>query len=311
MRRISTLIFLLLLENASALRATTTTDGSKQSGISSPPSFKLPDSSTTDAYSEASRPTASATRNDEWRSDVMQKLNSLQTKLSEILKCCKNKCSGRNDTVREEICNEKLTTQTTAFRSKTIKMVLPSRKCVFCPCPATSTACSVMPVGHCPCNVQISRLLPCPVTSGAFQVGNQRRKRQMTEITVSMEDKPAIEYLRKLGYVEESSLSTANICHPTNLPATILSPDEKTAAVVPIPMQPFAGVLSAHRPLPVPLLANYVPQQSLFGEISGMQPMNFALMSQQQEKRQRMTPSETVNGQEERKQQQPQEAELC
>lgn len=44
-----------------------------------------------------------------------------------------------------------------------------------------------------------------------------------------VEDKAAIEYLRKLGYVEESNLLTANICHPTNLPATILSPDELVA----------------------------------------------------------------------------------
>lgn len=37
-----------------------------------------------------------------------------------------------------------------------------------------------------------------------------------------------------------------------------------------------------------------MPQQALFGEISGMQPMNVALMPQQQEKQQRMISSESV-----------------
>ncbi|KAL3994701.1 hypothetical protein ACH3XW_22785 [Acanthocheilonema viteae] len=172
-------------------------------------------------------------------------------------------------------------------------MVLPIRKCVLCPCPTTSTNCPVMPVDHCPCNVQIRHLLPCPITSGAFHIRNRRRKRQMAEVIVPLDDKAAIEYLRKLGYVEEFNLSTANICHPTDLPASILSPDEKTGAVVPIPMQSFQDTFYAHQQIPIPLLANYIPQQPVFGGISGMKPMNFALMPPQQEKQQRNMPSGT------------------
>ncbi|CAG9531276.1 unnamed protein product [Cercopithifilaria johnstoni] len=161
-------------------------------------------------------------------------------------------------------------------------MVLPIRKCVLCPCPTTSTTCPIMPIDHCPCSVQINQLLPCPISSGALQIRNRRRKRQMAEVVVSLDDKLAIEYLRKLGYVEEFNLSAANICYPTNLPVNILSPNEKTAAVVSIPMQSFPVAPSAHQQIPIPFSTNYVPQQSIFGGISGMQPMNFALMPQPQ-----------------------------
>uniref|UniRef100_A0A7I4NIZ8 Uncharacterized protein n=1 Tax=Brugia malayi TaxID=6279 RepID=A0A7I4NIZ8_BRUMA len=203
-------------------------------------------------------------------------------KVDEILHCCKNKCSGKNDTAMEEICNEKLTTQTTALRSKTVKMVLPLRKCVPCPCPTTPTTCPVMPVDHCPCSVKVNQLLPCPIALGIFQAKNRRRKRQMTEVIVPLDDKLAIEYLRKLGYVEEFNLSSANICHPTNLLGNVLSPDERSAAVIPIPVQPFQGALSVHQQIPVELLANSMPQQFAFGGISGVQAMNLPLTPQEQ-----------------------------
>ncbi|EFO20444.2 hypothetical protein LOAG_08047 [Loa loa] len=170
-------------------------------------------------------------------------------------------------------------------------MILPVRKCISCPCPATPTTCPVMPFDHCPCNVQISQLLPCPIVSGTFQVRSRRRKRQMVEVIVPLDDKPAIEYLRRLGYVEEFNLSSANICHPISLSANVLSPDEKTAAVVPVPMQPFQAALFAQQQIPIQLLTNSMPQQFAFGGINGVQPLNFALVSQQQEKQQRMIPS--------------------
>lgn len=59
-----------------------------------------------------------------------------------------------------------------------------------------------------------------------------RNSKFTAEVVVPLDDKPAIEYLRKLGYVEESNLSAANICHPTNLPVNILSPDEVVALVL-------------------------------------------------------------------------------
>uniref|UniRef100_A0A1I7VX87 Protein muscleblind n=1 Tax=Loa loa TaxID=7209 RepID=A0A1I7VX87_LOALO len=221
--------------------------------------------------------TVSSIKNDNWEVDMIQKLRHLQTKVDEILSCCKNKCLGKNETVTEEFCNEKLTTQTTALRPKTVKMILPVRKCISCPCPATPTTCPVMPFDHCPCNVQISQLLPCPIVS--------------VEVIVPLDDKPAIEYLRRLGYVEEFNLSSANICHPISLSANVLSPDEKTAAVVPVPMQPFQAALFAQQQIPIQLLTNSMPQQFAFGGINGVQPLNFALVSQQQEKQQRMIPS--------------------
>lgn len=49
------------------------------------------------------------------------------------------------------------------FRPKTVKMVLPARQCIPCPCAAASNACPIVPVNHCPCNVQIGQLLPCPI----------------------------------------------------------------------------------------------------------------------------------------------------
>ncbi|VDN48698.1 unnamed protein product [Gongylonema pulchrum] len=53
-------------------------------------------------------------------------------------------------------------------RPKTIKMVLPVRQCVPCPCSAAPTVCPLVPINHCPCNVQIGQLLPCPVYSGQY-----------------------------------------------------------------------------------------------------------------------------------------------
>uniref|UniRef100_A0A0R3RFR4 Uncharacterized protein n=1 Tax=Elaeophora elaphi TaxID=1147741 RepID=A0A0R3RFR4_9BILA len=302
------------------------------------PSLKSPDSSV-EVHRDIVQPTVSSTKDDSWEVGMIEKLHNLQTKIDEILECCKSKCLEKNNTVRE------------VKQLKTVKMVLPVRKCVPCPCPSTPTTCPIVPADHCPCGVQIGQLLPCPIApgkkffalvanmlskityttetynlnikisfsllfvsyklnyshllfSGVFQIRNQRRKRQMSEVIVPLDDKRAIEYLRKLGYVEESSLSPANICHPTNLPANILSPDEvvtsilRTAALAPIPIQSFQGALAAHQQIPIQLLANYsqyIPaQQSLLGGISGVQPMNFALLPQQQEKQQRLASAGSV-----------------
>ncbi|VDO31890.1 unnamed protein product [Onchocerca flexuosa] len=236
--------------------------------------------------------TTSFVKNDNGKVSIVEGLDLLHTKVDEILDCCKSKCPGKSDIMREEICNGKLTMQTASSRPKTVKMVLPRRQCILCTCPMTSTSCPVMPADHCPCSVQIGQLLPCPISSGKFQVRSRRRKRQMAEVVVPADDKSAIEYLRKLGYVEESNLSPANICHPSNLPANIILPNEKTAAVIPVAMEPYQAVLPAQQQIPMQLLPNLMLQQPAFDGMNGMQLMNLALLhQQQQEKQQRMVPS--------------------
>ncbi|MCP9261791.1 hypothetical protein DINM_005116 [Dirofilaria immitis] len=209
--------------------------------------------------------TASFIINDNGKVGIAQKLHLLQTKVDEILNCCKTKCPGKNDTLKEEFCNGKLTMQTAQLRTKTVKMVLPTRQCISCPCPITPTICPIMPVDHCPCSVQIRHLLPCPIVSNTLQVKSRRRKRQMAEVVVPLDDKPAIEYLRKLGY--------------------------KTIAVIPIPMQSYQSALPARQQIPIQFLSKSILQQSAFDGINDAQSMNFVLTHQQQEKQQRMVSS--------------------
>ncbi|KAM3719297.1 50S ribosomal protein [Dirofilaria immitis] len=280
MRRITTLI-LLLLQKVFTFHVISANERFRTSSSN----LRSFDSSTT--KSEVVQSTASFIINDNGKVGIAQKLHLLQTKVDEILNCCKTKCPGKNDTLKEEFCNGKLTMQTAQLRTKTVKMVLPTRQCISCPCPITPTICPIMPVDHCPCSVQIRHLLPCPIVSNTLQVKSRRRKRQMAEVVVPLDDKPAIEYLRKLGYVEEFNLSPANICHPTNLPTNIFSPNEKTIAVIPIPMQSYQSALPARQQIPIQFLS----KQSAFDGINDAQSMNFVLTHQQQEKQQRMVSS--------------------
>uniref|UniRef100_A0A915PCP4 Uncharacterized protein n=1 Tax=Setaria digitata TaxID=48799 RepID=A0A915PCP4_9BILA len=243
-------------------------------------------------------PTTPSVKSDNWQVGIMQKLHALQTKVNEILDCCRSRCPGKNNSVRELIAKTSDSTHLhmrpghaaktysgaiandwNIFReAKTMKMVLPVRQCIPCPCTTAPTTCPVVPFDHCPCNVKV----------GMFSAKNRRRKRQMAEVIVPVDDKAAIEYLRKLGYVEEFNLF-ANICHSANSPAD----DKRTAAMVPIPIQasfPLYGVPPTHQQIPIQLLSNLMPQQSAFSGISGLQPINFAPVQQQQQQ-QWMIPS--------------------
>ncbi|VDN01312.1 unnamed protein product [Thelazia callipaeda] len=185
-------------------------------------------------------------------------------------------------------------------------MVLPTRQCITCPCPTTSTTCPVMPIDRCPCNVQISHLLPCPILPSDPVMARQfptisRIPYLSAEIVVPIEDKAAIDYLRKLGYVEESSLSPANLCQ--NLPSGALPPSDQAAlfnlqsrpAMIPLSMQPAIAIqtpqLIHHQPMPFHFLPNIntLQQQPGFAQLNSMQPINILSM-QEQDKQQWITP---------------------